>query len=299
LRYIDPSTIRKNSIIENITKEYSTNIPIFSIIEFNIYGTCNRNCHFCPVSNSDIYTKKHEGISIDLFNKALDDLVEIDFKGKILFSAFCEPLLHKDLEILIKNGKEKLPNARFEIVSNGDILTNEKLKKIFEAGLDTISISMYDGEYQVEKFNKMAKECDLDDSQLILRRRYLQDGNYGMTISNRSGVVDSNKYRDEKEEKVVQLPLKNPCYYPFYQILIDYNGDVLLCPHDWSRKLSFGNIKSEKIVDLWNSEKLKSLRYKLSNSDRGFFPCDGCDVMGTLMGKDNFNQWNEFYKKES
>lgn len=289
-RFIDPSTTRKNIIVKD-KLQYYENIPVFSIIEFNIYGNCNRACDFCPVSNPEVYEKKHEGISIELFDKILLDLVNINYKGKILFSAFSEPLLHQDLEKLIFSTRKKLPDSIIEIVSNGDLLTVKKLTTIFDAGLDTISISMYDGKHQIEDFNLMIKECGLNDSQVILRRRYFENGNYGITISNRSGLVDSNEYRDENEEEINTLPLKSKCHYPFYMILIDYTGDVLLCPHDWSKKLKFGNLRDKNIWDIWKSKVWNNLRGRLSKSDRNFNPCKSCDVLGTVIGKDNFDSW--------
>jgi len=289
-RFIDPSTKRKDNIVKD-KFQYYDNIPIFSIIEFNIYGNCNRSCSFCPVSNPNIYDKKHEGISVELFDKILNDLYEINFQGKILFSAFSEPLLHKELETLISNAKEKLPSSRIEIVSNGDLLNSKKLKALFNSGLDTVSISMYDGKHQIEHFNFMMKESKLDSSQVILRRRYFEDGNYGITISNRSGLINSNEFRDEAEESIVQLPLKNKCYYPFYMILVDYNGDVLLCPHDWSKKLKFGNLRDKNILDIWKSKVWNKLRNRLSNADRNFNPCKSCDVLGTVIGKESFDSW--------
>lgn len=289
-RFIDPSTKRKNLIVKD-NLQYFDNIPVFSIIEFNIYGNCNRNCTFCPVSNPALYEKKYEGISVSLFNKILDDLVNIDYQGKILFSAFSEPLLHKDLEILLSQAKNKLPKSRLEIVSNGDLLTAKKLQSIFDAGLDAISISMYDGKHQIEHFNNMALACELDSTQVILRRRYFENGNYGITISNRSGLIDSNEFRDENESSISQLPLKSVCYYPFYMILVDYNGDVLLCPHDWSKRLKFGNLDNENIWDIWKNKVLNQLRARLSASDRNFNPCKKCDVLGTIIGKESFNAW--------
>ena len=289
-RFIDPSTKRKDNIVKD-KLQFFDNIPVFSIIEFNIYGNCNRNCNFCPVSNPSIYKKKHEGISIELFSKIINDLKIIDYQGKILFSAFSEPLLHKEIEKLILIAKSKLPNIIIEIVSNGDLLTTKKLKSIFDAGLDAISISMYDGKHQINHFNIMAKDCGLDETQVILRRRYFENGNYGITISNRSGLINSNEFRDENEENITQLPLKNRCYYPFYMILVDYNGDVLLCPHDWSKKLKFGNLNSKNIWDIWKSKVWNKLRERLSNSDRNFNPCKSCDVLGTVMGKENFDSW--------
>ena len=289
-RYIDPSMERKNNAIDG-TLETIEKTPLFSIIELNIYGTCNRNCSFCPVSNPDVYEKRHEGISVELYNKLLDDLVEINYQGNIVFSAYCEPLLHKELETLISNTKSKLPNVKIEIVSNGDLLSIKKLNSIFDAGLDAINISMYDGEHQIQHFNTMAKSCSLDDSQMILRRRYFQDGNYGMTISNRTGLVDSNEFRDEKEHSIIDLPLKSKCYYPFYMILVDYDGSVLFCSHDWGKSLKVDNIKNNSIWDIWQNKILNNVRKNLSNFNRDFKPCNTCDVLGTAMGKDSYDSW--------
>lgn len=289
-RFIDPSTFRKNEIVIDKLFFYE-NLPVFSIIEFNLYGTCNRNCSFCPVSDPLSYEKKHEGISTELFEKIMNDLAVLNYQGKILFSAYSEPLLHKEIHLLISIAKQKLPLSRVEIVSNGDLITTAKLKQLFDAGLDTISISMYDGDHQVDYFNEMTNELELGSTQVVLRRRYFKDGNYGITISNRSGLVNSNAFRDQNELEISTLPIHEKCYYPFYMILVDYTGDVMLCPHDWSRRLSFGNLREKSIWEIWKGKALNTIRYKLSNKDRNFFPCSKCDVLGTLMGEDSFNSW--------
>ena len=42
----------------------------------------------------------------------------------------------------------------------------------------------------------------------------------------------------------VKNPLDNPCYIPSYYYF-DYLGDVLMCPHDWEKKIILGNLKKE------------------------------------------------------
>ena len=37
------------------------------------------------------------------------------------------------------------------------------------------------------------------------------------------------------------------CYYPTYQFLIDWNGDIFLCPQDWQRRVTMGNMMQDKI----------------------------------------------------
>jgi len=290
-RFIDKSTDRKKEIVKD-RLSFVEGVPLFSIVEFNIIGTCNRNCNFCPVSNPDVYTKTTDGLELELFEKIVRELQVINYEGKILFSAFSEPLLHKEVEKLISIAKKYLPNIRLEMVSNGDLLTSKKLKKLYEAGLDTINISMYDGKHQIEYFEKIRLEADVPKDVVVTRRRYFEDGNYGITISNRVGLIDSNEYRDENEEAIIDLPLKQPCYYPFYMILVDYNGDVLLCPHDWNKTLKFGNLKTKNLFDIWNGKALNGIRERLSNSDRNFGACKNCDVLGTVIGKDSFEAWN-------
>ena len=291
-RFIDKSTDRKKQIVKDKLSFYM-DVVLPSIIEFNITGSCNRDCSFCPVSNPKVYTKTKDSMDVRLFEKIVKNLQDIGYSGKILFSAFSEPLLHKNIEELISVAKKYLPDIRLEIVSNGDLLTVKKLKLLYEAGLDTINISMYDGKHQIEFFNNVRVEANVPEEVVVLRRRYYENGNYGITISNRVGLVNSNEYRDENEEKIFELPLKQSCYYPFYMILVDYNGDVLLCPHDWNKTLKFGNLKDKLFFDIWNSKALNGIRKRLLNSDRDFGACKNCDVLGTVIGKESFEAWNK------
>jgi radical SAM protein with 4Fe4S-binding SPASM domain len=290
-KFIDPSTKRKNDIVKDKLSFFDGK-PVFSILEFNIYGACNRSCDFCPVSNTAVYTSKHEKFDFELYKKIMTELVGIDYQGKILYSAFCEPLLNKDLEKYISLTKQMLPKARVEIVTNGDPLTVARLVSVFDAGLDALSISMYDGAHQIEKFDAMRKEANLDEKQVILRRRYFEDGNYGMTVSNRVGLVESNNFRDKAESSVQELPLKKVCFYPFYMLLVDLNGDVLLCPHDWAKRLVLGSLHSQSLMSIWNGEKLNGMRQRLSNQDRSFAPCVTCDVHGDVIGRESFEAWS-------
>lgn len=295
-KFIDTSIYRKKSNVKNNLTLFN-NTQLFSIIEFNIHGSCNRSCSFCPVSNPEIYTKTKDCLEPTLFEKITLDLKSINYTGTILFSAFSEPLLHKDIETLIKTAKKNLPLCKVEIVSNGDTLNTKKLKSLFLSGLDILNISMYDGAHQIDLFDKMRDEANISKEKIILRRRYFEDGNFGITISNRSGLIDSNKFRDKREETIKNLPLVKKCYYPFYMILVDYNGDVLLCPHDWKKTLKFGNLKDKHIFDIWINKKFNLIRKKLSEKNRNFSPCNLCDVDGTLIGKEIFEQWYELNEK--
>lgn len=290
--FIDESTYRKKEIVKD-KLTFFHGIPVFSIVEFNIIAACTRACSFCPVSEKDFYKKIDVKGMLDLefYKKILCNLQDIEYSGKILFSGFSEPLLHPKIEEIIALTREYLPKSIIEMISNGDKLNSNKLDAIFNSGLNAISISMYDGQHQLDHFNKIIEESHVDTSKVILRRRYFENGNYGLTVSNRSGLVDSNKYRDIKEEKIIELPLKKICYYPFYMLKIDFNGDIDVCSHDWQKKFIIGNIKLNSIWEIWNSKQLNDFKRKLANNDRNMPPCNECDVYGDVIGKESFEAW--------
>ena len=53
------------------------------------------------------------------------------------------------------------------------------------------------------------------------------------------------------------------------------------------KKIILGNLKKEKLIDVWFKDKSMKIRNTLANNNRNFSPCNVCDVEGTLMGEDN------------
>jgi radical SAM protein with 4Fe4S-binding SPASM domain len=297
MKFIDPNIVRKGKLISsqsNSQREGGAS-PIFALVEFNLSGRCTRQCIFCPRSDKKKFPNTNESISVDLYKKIMSDLKKVDFAGTILYSAFSEPLLYKNLEEIIKISKHYCPKARIEIVSNGDLATKARIADLFRAGLTVLSISMYDGPQQRTHFEKIQKELGLSAEQFILRVRWLPaEENFGITLSNRAGMIEIKGTNTLK----LKEPMKSACYYPFYQTFIDCDGSVLLCPHDWGKKMILGNVKERSLLEIWDNEFAKKARIKLSKNNRKFSPCDVCDVTGTLMGRQYFDKWLNYYAKQ-
>ena len=297
-KFLDPNISRRRQTIKEHFAGSSRNKaepPIFSIMEFNLSGLCNRKCVFCPRVNPDIFPNLNEHIPIELYEKIMADLAKVSYDGTIIFSGFGEPLLYKRIEVAIELTKRYCPDARLEITTDGDFVKPEKLRSLFGAGLDLLLISMYDGPHQVGEFEAIIAESGVDESKIILRTRWLPpEEHYGITLNNRSGMVEIPEAGIGK----LNGPMARACNYPSYQVMVDYDGSVLLCPHDWGKKLIVGNLNRSSIHELWNSRIMKRVRLSLARSDRNFPPCDGCDVDGTLTGKQHSEQWLEFYAAE-
>lgn len=298
-KYFDPNITRKGAVLQShleASGDDSNAPPLFSLIEFNLSGLCNRTCVFCPRSDASIYPNVNEHIPMELYEKIMGELAEVDYEGMILYSAFGEPLLYKNLEAVLKMSKTYCPKVRIEAVTDGDFVTPDKLQSLFASGLDTLLISLYDGPEQIDKFQDMINKAGLNENQVVLRKRWLPpEEHYGITLSNRSGMVDLTGAGID----ALTEPLRRPCFYPFYQLLVNYDGAVLLCPHDWGKKLIVGNLKDNTIHELWNSRVMRRTRRTLANSDRNFAPCNTCDVDGSLMGRPHFDQWLKHYESQA
>jgi radical SAM protein with 4Fe4S-binding SPASM domain len=294
----DFSTKRKSAIAAaHLTRR--GNVPLFSIVEISAVAACNRRCSFCPVS--DEYYKK-VGLSgtmkQPLYEKLIDDLKGIEYSGLILFSGESEPLLHKRLDRMISLGKSSLPQAKIEINSNGDLLTEKKLEFLFRAGLDTLMISMYDGPHQIKEFTELRKRAGLSSTQILLRRRYLEDGNYGINMTNRGGLIAPDAFHILDDNKLEPtFPIKKQCFYPFYMVMLDVAGNVTICSHDWAKRYVVGNFKTDHIYDIWVGQKFETARKKLARCDRSLPACRNCNAIGTLIGQKHFDEWEIFYRQ--
>lgn len=294
---LDPNIERKSAIINRHfdVQQHISGVPAFSVIEFNPTELCNRTCEFCPRVDPEVYPNRNLFLRPELMEKIARELGEFNYSGKALFSAFGEPLLHKELETLIRLLKERCPDVRIESVTNGDYLTVERARSLFDSGLSTLLVSMYDGPHQKEEFESIRHRAGLREDQLITRIRYLsREEGFGLTMSNRAGNIQI----EELGVAEVAEPLKQECFYPHYQFTVDWDGSVLLCPHDWGKKIRAGNLNDQSILEIWNGKALTFARKRLGCGDRRFDPCNVCDVSGTLMGRNHFEAWESYFSGE-
>lgn len=270
-------------------------VPLPSLIEISVAGLCNRACAFCPHSDPD-YPSVNAFIDPKLIDKLTKQLGEIGFKGLILYSGFGEPMLDKKIFNHISTTRYNLPDARIELITNGDPLNKKRLLRLFASGLNTVLISVYDGEAEMEEFQKLCASSGLRDDQYVIRPRYLPpEDDFGITLTNRGSAMANAEHSRATPEKALQ----QPCFYPHYMMVVDYLGDALLCPHDWNKLNVLGNIKTQNFQDIWTSERLNLTRSNLADGNRCDAPCNSCDAKGTLMGKKHVQAWKRLAKIKS
>lgn len=107
---------------------------------------CNFRCKFCPTGNHEIIksTGRFNGImNFHIYKKVIDDLREFDKPLKVLrLYKEGEPLLNKNFDKMIKYAKDSEYVQYIDTTTNGYLLTEDLTKKILDAGLDRINISV-------------------------------------------------------------------------------------------------------------------------------------------------------------
>ena len=261
-------------------------VPLPTWIELSLIDVCNRACSFCPKSDDKVAPDTYQKMSKTLIDKLHDDLKRMKLKGSLALAGYGEPLLHKDIEYIVN----KLSRvADVEIVTNGDPLNHKMIKTLYNANTARLLISMYDGPEQIEKFKTMIKKANVPEDFIILRDRwYTKEENFGVKLTNRAGTI--------KTGNQIANDVHTVCFYPSYQFLIDWNGDVFLCPQDWQRRQTMGNMMQEEVFDIWISKLMKKYRVDLLKGKRCNNPCKNCNAQGTLLGINHAQKWREIYK---
>ena len=282
---MDPKqTIKKN--LERRSKsvdvvELYNGVPKPTWVELSLIDVCNRKCVFCPKSNDEVAPDTHQSMSRVIIDSIHDQLSEMEFSGTISLCGYGEPLLHKDINYIVKKLSKV---SKVEIITNGDVLKPKKLQELYLSKVSKVLVSMYDGPEQVEKFNEIARQANVPSEMFILRDRwYDQHNDFGVKLTNRVGTISVGE-----QEKLGKY--KN-CYYPAYQFLIDWNGNIFLCPQDWQRRVSMGNIMQSSISKIWTDKILTKYRKNLLLGKRCNSPCTKCNADGTLLGKHHAEKW--------
>ena len=246
------------------------------IVELNITELCNRKCWFCPRADSKIYANQNKHMSIDTYHDVVRSLKESNYTGEVCISGFSEPLMCKTffegLDILS-------PHFELMLITNYDLLTVEKLKKLDGYNISELRIDLYDGEHQYNKLIQMLKASEYKSNNLIIKKVYSQET---LDFYNRGGTSNF--------ESSAGIDTDRPCHIPFYKAMIDWNGNYLLCHSDWHRVSDISksqlNVKNITLLQYLNSDVYKSFSIKMNTTKRNnLYPCSTCDIYGIKEGE--------------
>lgn len=267
-------------------------------VQVQTISWCNRSCAFCP---SQKFPRKLEFMSLETYQRVLDELASLGFSGR--FSPYLqgEPLLDNRMPELVAMARHALPRAKILIQSNGDALTVEKGLALFEAGLHKLIINCYDNNGdQVSRVQNIVREIVGRQPDIGFKKSGLLHNFNLMLRSERHGQIrreiaieDKTWWKEDTAENwagniagSLPEPLRKACFRPFNQLYVHYNGNVVLCCCDWKGEVIFGNLLEASLAEVYSSPLPTQYRENLAKKSRRMKLCEVCNYRGNQLLQD-------------
>lgn len=293
------------------------NIEDLKKIMLNISNPCTLHCTYCP-HKYGWYNKDEDSdfMNIDTFNKVLIRIEELTnkFTGIVSISGFGEPLLNPYIYKMIDLLNES--QLRYIIITNGlpkDNNGDYKLEKLVDKCFyKSIQVSIHEDEAypNIDEKKKLLDRVENIKDKIIIRNHDINSQDCSLVPNNRTGLVET------KDNIIYTF---KECYYPFYEIAIDYDGSYLLCNNDFERKsydsemniykhsikdyfidylmmIKVGFVDKFAIIDTIDEygETIKKSRYPI----RYAIPCcRNCNCNGTLQFKEIYDKYVKYVKE--
>lgn len=290
-----------------------TAIPLatpFSV-HIDICSLCNFKCKFC--FQSDGGAIKDKGLKrglmdFGLYKKIVDDLIEFKDKfKKVKIGLHGEPTMHLELPRMINYVKNRNVTEVIELFTNGSLLNPALNKKIIEAGLSRINISvesLTSEKYEevtgtkvnmdefvknIKNLYEIRKDCriyvkivDVDLTGEEKDRFYDIFGNICDEIFIENVVpqwAETNKFGLKATGMYGQKinKYKYVCPFLFMYLHFNFDGTVSACTLDWTKEVLIGDANKESALKIWQGERLKALQIAHLEKKRDKIPlCDKC-----------------------
>ncbi len=291
---------------ENPIKGILEKFPIFLDIEVTSY--CNLRCPFCATT---YFKKMDKGfITFEKVKFIIDEGADNGLYG-CKFNIRGEPLLHKEIHKFVNYAKKKgLIDVYFN--TNAQLLNRELTKKLIDAGLDRISISIEGYTKEVyEKYRIGGKFEKLKENiEILIEEKQKRNIDYPeiriQTVLIPELIDDLENYKkywldyadevsylDYKEMKEKKKGIKSDWICPqlWQRMSVQWNGTILPCNHDDFALLKLGEVGKNSIKNCWNSEKLNNIRdlHKQGLAHK-INACDGCYLRDSEIEKLKLNK---------
>ncbi len=264
------------------------------LVDIELSALCNLRCPMCYTITDNFKEKvSARSMDFDLFKKIIDEI-----GGKvpaIRLSLRGEPTLNRNFIECIKYAKQ---NGIKEVstLTHGKKMELDYFKKMVDAGIDWITISVDGLDEEYEKIRKPLKFSDT-------LRRIKQMHDYKLSEGLNKPVIKIQSLwpaiRKNPEdfyntfESITDLIAFNPlidylqkdtdikyidnfvCPQLYQRIVVGADGLVMMCSNDEENEYIIGDVNKTSIFDIWHSDILNQVRTIHLQKD-GFKEIDIC-----------------------
>lgn len=277
--------------------------------KFEMSMGCNLKCKFCPVYATPSLQDpaKRRFMDPKKLRAIARSCNELNPTARIELAMRGEPTLNPQILENMRILREEMPKAQISMFSNGTTFLQGKLgmNDLIDAGVNILCVDCYNGTYK--RFESMAKLQAGDDITVQDFRKFSAYGRHSgghrmrtivlvpdigdkdkagkplvrvREIHNNAGNADADMLLTHFDVPALEEPLEKKCARPFREFVVNYDGSVVICCHDWKSKDIMGWMPKQSAAEIWYGDKHLQILRALYRKDRSHAPCDTCDYKG-------------------
>jgi len=292
-------------------------IPLAGPLSVNVEmsSRCNFACSFCPTALPDEWKRvgfQKGDMADDLFRKIVDDFRDMPRTKVFNLHMMGESLLHPHFYELAHYATASGISDRYEMRTNGSLLTGGHAQRLVDAGLTRIGISVE--AVTNEGYRKLvrAQRGTLDRVMEGVKDLYVASRGrcriYAKIVDFRIPETDAERFKELFGPIVDDLAIEYPeqwnggvttdttlgqgvtvsvngdplqyhvaCPFTFFTLAINVTGKTVVCCFDWSYQNVIGVAGKQSIKAIWNSENmLAHWRMQLNGRRKESAACRDC-----------------------
>ena len=303
-------------------RKYRRQEPPFNVT-FELTLGCSLSCSFCAVSVIQAKQgRDYKFMEKSTLEHAVKQIKDLGWNCRVGFAMRGEPTAHPDFIGMIAITRQHLPKAHITMLTNAGGLIKKpgpvtNVMGLFDAGLSVLGLDDYEGVGWVPKvLEGLAEQGPLKSGHMhklgFKFYKYPQDIAGNPHVRRPRGSRTLVQIRDiaaqDADKKIgthgklfnyagLSAPpdssmMGKRCHHPFRQFVVQWDGSVPICCNTWNSPYDCGNILTQSMEEIWQSNAMGAAREKLYRGERDFNPCLGCNhrsyrvgLLPDLMGK--------------
>ena len=295
-------------------KDFSLNIAAIDkrpwCLNVELTNICSANCIFCAYQ----YQKREKIVMEEwIYRKILDEYCEMGGGELLLQVVVGDPTVDKDLVERIRLARGRKEITAIRTITNAILLDKTGIKDFLTSGLTHLMISLamfekdlYQKIYRTKQYDRMRNNViellklndelgnpvditlafrtnmslketlNLPDYQEM--KKYKHKIDFNTDYDTWLGEIKKEDLLEGMQIRPLSSKDNEPCILFYEGPIIFSDGRVGLCScrdYNADSELVIGDVKNEKILDIWHSDRLKNLKDRFYKGD---FPelCNKC-----------------------
>jgi radical SAM protein with 4Fe4S-binding SPASM domain len=252
-------------------------------LDIELNGGCNMKCPFCLHGYGD--KRPNTLLPTERYESLIDEAIAFGIRG-LKLNYINEPMLRTDLEQCIAYAKSA-GMLNVYMVTNGTLLTAKRRSSMLTSGITKLFISVDAATPETYSKQRLSGKFDLVVKNILdfVVERDRQGLKYPLVrvsfLRNSLNIHEEESFREFWQGKVDMLAFQKMndlpdldsgltledrvteskgCSFPFKQLIVDHEGDILPCCKMGGKKLRLGNVDTMTLKAAWNSDKMQSLQ---------------------------------------